>query len=311
MLRRFNRKRYLQEAILAAVLLALGAIVQAAPQEGSSPTSGGRGALPSATIDDSGMHATAGGTTATLPPPPSRGGAALAGRGRGGAASPAPGEAGPPTGRGGPSGPFTAARPALALVEGPSCDFDATVYEIRLPPDQIGKIDKDALTKAAGNAADFEKELAKFGESRPLYRANQAIRLGGESYVQIGNNVAYITNSQITAAGQTINSVGYTSVGAIFDVVSKVGDEGMINIDLSVQVSTLEPDAGVPISANVNAPVFRRAILQGSKQVQPERPFVVVTADSTAPDKNGKAVAYMARITFGKPEGAATAPAAK
>ena len=77
-----------------------------------------------------------------------------------------------------------------------------------------------------------------------------------EAYMQIGQNVPYITNSQVTNTGQTINSVGYTSVGIILDVIPHINPEGLVTLDVSPQVSSLDTSTGVPIASNVIAPVF-------------------------------------------------------
>ncbi len=272
---------------LASVFVALGVVAGAAPQVTAPPMPVGGATVPRGAAAPA---ATEGGEAPAARNPPTRGGF------------------GAPGGRGSPMGlPVApATRPAMVLADGPTCSFDATVYEIHVPADQIGKISAENLKSALGTAAEFEQALGKVGTARPTYRTIQAIRLGSESYVQIGTNVPYVTNSQITNAGQAINSVGYTSVGAIFDVIGKPGDNGMINLELSVQVSALDMSAGVPISANVNAPVFRRSILQQNDQVQPEKAFMTMTADGGTPDKDGNVVVYVARMTLGKPQGGKT-----
>ncbi len=64
--------------------------------------------------------------------------------------------------------------------------FDATIYEVRISPDQISRLDVDALTKVAGTAESFEKALAALGDMRPLYRANESGSFNEEHYVKIG-----------------------------------------------------------------------------------------------------------------------------
>jgi general secretion pathway protein D len=68
--------------------------------------------------------------------------------------------------------------------------------------------------------------------------------------------VPYITNSQISNTGQTINSVAYTNVGVILDVIPHINPDGQVTLDIAPQVSALDPSSGVPISSNVIAPVF-------------------------------------------------------
>jgi hypothetical protein len=186
--------------------------------------------------------------------------------------------------------------PTPSLGEGPTCPFDATIYEVLLPVDQIGRMDLDALTRAATTAATFEKALADLGSSRPLYRADQSVRLSGDS-ITVGTQMPYITNSQITNTGQAINSVSYTQVGAIFKITGKTSTPTAIELDLGIQMSTMSE--GTAISDKVKAPMFRNTTLSYKGPVAARQPFVVISADAASVESSGKAVAYIARVTLG------------
>jgi hypothetical protein len=224
-------------------------------------------------------------------------------------AGPAPFPASPATrtARGGTSRGMSAPAVPLAPGEGPTCPFDATIYELVLPPAQIGRLDADGLTRAAATPEAFEKALAALGEAKPLYRVNQAVRLANDA-ITIGAQVPYITNSQVTSRGESINTVAYTSVGAVFNLAGKTDDKGAIALDLSVQVSGLSEGA-VTISAAVKAPAFRVTQMSYKGSATPRQPFVVISVDASTTDANGKAVAYLARITLGEPQTATAAAA--
>ena len=201
--------------------------------------------------------------------------------------------AGPrPGGRAGFGGP-----PVPVLGKGPTCTLDATVYEVRLPADQTGRLDVDALAKASQTAESFEKALAALGATRPMYRANQSVRLSGDA-ISIGSQVPVVTRSQLTDKGQTISSVQYQNTGAIFTVAGKSEAAG-VELDLGIEVSAAGD--GVAVGDKANAPVMRRAILSHKGPVEPRKPFVVLGVDAGSPDKDGKAVAYIARVTLGEP----------
>lgn len=104
--------------------------------------------------------------------------------------------------------------------------------------------------------------LARQAKLDILSRPYILVQDNQEAYMQIGQNVPYITNSQVTNNGQTINSVGYTSVGIILDVIPHINPEGLVTLDVSPQVSSLDTSTGVPIASNVIAPVFTREIAQ-------------------------------------------------
>jgi len=215
------------------------------------------------------------------------------------------------TREGGPAGPTSRPRPGgrmdfgglgappPVMGEGPTCTFDATIYDVRLPVDQIGKLDVDALAKASQTPDAFEKALAQLGSTKPMYRANQSVRLAGDS-INISTQVPIITSSRMSDKGDPINSYSYQSVGAIFTIAGKASP-GSPELDLSIRVASTS-DTGVAVAANVTAPVIRAATLSRKGPFQPRTPFVVVSVDATSVDKEGKAVAYIARITLGEPQ---------
>ena len=182
-------------------------------------------------------------------------------------------------------------------VDGPSAPFSATVYLIRMPADQIGRLDAEALTTAAGTP-DFGKALAGLGTVRPLYLVSQSVRLA-EDTIRIGAQTPYVSNSQVSNTGNVINTTRYTSVGTIFDIQGKTKAAGVVELDLRLQVSSLDEASGVQITNNVKSPVFRLATMAFKGNVQAGKPFVLVSADGATLDADGKAVAYITKVTLG------------
>jgi hypothetical protein len=233
-----------------------------------------------------------------------RSAAAGGGGGDGFAASPATrpmrgGGGAPAGGRLGGRGFGSAVAPALG--EGPTCSFDATIYDVRIPVDQIGRLDVEALVKASETAEGFENALKALGPVKPMYRANQAVRLSGDT-ISIGSEVPIVTSSRQSERGQTMNTIQYQSTGALFSVAGQAAAPGGgLDLDLGIQVSSATESAAV-ISDTVNASIMRRSTLSHKGPVQPRKPFVVVSVDAGAVDKEGKAVAYIGRITIGEPQ---------
>jgi beta-lactamase regulating signal transducer with metallopeptidase domain len=186
------------------------------------------------------------------------------------------------------------------LGEGPTCAFDATIYDIRLPADKISQLDLDALTKAAATTTEFEKALADLGTSRPLYHTDQTVRLAADS-ITIGTETPFVTNSRTDANGHVINSVQYQSLGTIFEMAGKSIDAGKIDFDLKIRMSGVS-DSSAAISRNIKSPLFRNSIMSHKGVVEPKTPFLVLSADAATADENGNAVAYIARITLGAPQ---------
>ena len=197
--------------------------------------------------------------------------------------------------------PGLAGRRYAAPGTGPACSLDATIYDVRLAPEQIGRLDPQTLTKAAGTPATFEAALAELGTSRPLYRASQSVRLGGDM-ITIGTEAPFVSNSRITDAGQTINSVQYSSIGAIFGIAGRPvrARDWKLTCALS---SRHIPTCATTISNTVRMPMFRKATMSHKGIVQAQQPFVLMSIDASSLDANGKAVAYVTRVTLGAARG--------
>jgi hypothetical protein len=191
------------------------------------------------------------------------------------------------------------------MGEGPTSAVDATIYDLRLPADQIGRLDVDALNRVAGSAADFEKALAALGAAQPLYRARQSVRLSGDS-ISIGQTMPYVRATNTNSAGQPINSVGYTQTGVIFNLGGTVGASGDIQLAMNINISSMV-DSTAPLAGNVNAQAFRSATLSYNGTVSPGRPFVIVSVDAGAGETDGKATARIARVTMVAPQSSAAA----
>ena len=207
--------------------------------------------------------------------------------------------------RGFGGGGFGSSSPSRAPVlgEGPTCTFDATVYDLRLPADQIGRLDFAALANASETAESFEKALAALGTARPIYRTDQSVRLSGDR-INIAAQMPYVTNSNTTPRGQTMNTISYMNTGAIFSLAGKAAASN-IDMDLNIQVSSFL-ESGVTVGDN-KAPIIYSSTLSHKGPIQARKPFIVVTVDAGSLDKDGKAVAYIARVIVGQPQ----SPAAK
>ena len=215
-------------------------------------------------------------------------------RGSGSAASPTT-RPGGRLGRGGFGGAL--GMPAPTLGEGPTSTFDATIYDVRVPVDQIGRLDIDALARAAENVDAFEKALAGYGPVKPMYRAHQSVRLTGDT-IMISSQVPIVTSNSVTATGHTVSNYSYQNLGAHFSLAGRAGGPAS-ELDLNIQLSSAS-DAGTTVAENVKVPVIRTATLLHKGPFQPQKPFVVVSVDADSPDKDGKAVAYIARIIMGE-----------
>lgn len=111
---------------------------------------------------------------------------------------------------------------------------------------------------------DFQatlRALATTGKLEVLSRPSVLARNNETATITIGQEVPFITNSRITDAGQTINTVQYQDIGIILDVTPHISAEKLVEMDVSPEISTLTADT-VPISDTVNAPVIAKRSAQ-------------------------------------------------
>ena len=75
--------------------------------------------------------------------------------------------------------------------------------------------------------------------------------------ITVGQEVPFVTNTQVTAFGQTLNTIQYQDIGIILDVTPHINPEGLVILDVSPEISQLTGQT-VPISEQVSAPVIAK-----------------------------------------------------
>lgn len=130
-----------------------------------------------------------------------------------------------------------------------------------------------ALTPTPGNQAgiyqllgsDFQatlRAIAQAGKAQLLSRPSILARDRQPATIQVGQNVPLITSvSYQGLTGTPVNGVSYTSIGIILRVTPYITSDGMVQMIIAPETSSLNQNVTVPISLGVNAPAIdiRRA----------------------------------------------------
>jgi type II secretory pathway component GspD/PulD (secretin) len=107
---------------------------------------------------------------------------------------------------------------------------------------------------------DFQatlRAIAASGKAEVLSRPSILARNNQPASVIVGQEVPLITSvSYNSISGAPINSVTYTSVGIILTVTPYITSEGLVEMIVAPQDSSIDPTLTVPIAAGVNAPVI-------------------------------------------------------
>ncbi len=132
--------------------------------------------------------------------------------------------------------------------------------------------DRDTLSTAFGVAAEtrgsfyhlLEKNLdltlralSEQGKLEVLSRPSILTRNNMTATITVGVVLPVIRNSRITQDGQTLNTIEEKDVGIILQVTPFISSDGLVEMDLSPEISTLTGDT-VPITDTVNYPVIAK-----------------------------------------------------
>ncbi|MGA2138512.1 MAG: hypothetical protein ABSH14_06590 [Verrucomicrobiia bacterium] len=108
--------------------------------------------------------------------------------------------------------------------------------------------------------SDFQatlRAIAQAGKAEVLSRPSILARNDQPAMVQVGQNVPLVTSVSFnTLSGTPINSITYTPVGIILTVTPYITQDGLVQMIVSPQDSSIDPTLTVPISAGVSAPVI-------------------------------------------------------
>ena len=190
--------------------------------------------------------------------------------------------------------PASAPAPAPAAVR-----FQATVYEVRVPPARLSELDAKALTAKGPTAAGFEKALAAIGPTKPLYQVDQPVNPAKDT-VTITTRVPMITNTRVGEGGGRTNTVQYQNVGVIFkfgggpDTVLR---GKVLDVKLAIEVATATGSIA-EMGTGVKAVNIRNYSLTYTGPVELGRPFVCLSVDATSKDEDGNAVACVCRAVI-------------
>ena len=100
------------------------------------------------------------------------------------------------------------------------------------------------------------RAIAQAGNAKVLSRPSILARNNQPATITVGQQVPLITSVRYDNFGNAINSVTYQDVGVILKVTPFITADGLVEMIVSPQISSLDPTLSVPISANVNAPVI-------------------------------------------------------
>jgi general secretion pathway protein D len=131
----------------------------------------------------------------------------------------------------------------------------------------ISSFQSTASPVAGGNAGLYQvlgqnyqatlRAIATAGSAKVLSRPSILARNNQPATITVGQSVPLITSVSYNGLnGTPINAVSYQSVGVILTVTPFITADGMVEMIVAPQVSSIDTTTSIPISQGVNAPVI-------------------------------------------------------
>ena len=181
--------------------------------------------------------------------------------------------------------------------------FAVAVYQLKLTVDVAEKMDIAAISARVSDNTEFRKKLAKLGKVGFAYSVDQQVNLSEPAQMEFHQKVPMVSASQMTQSGNTINTVRYQQVGAMFEVQGtreKVDDENAVNLKITAEVSTVA-DSTVETVPGVRSPVIVSNQLRYSVLAEFGKPFAAMVVSSIAPaGEPGEVIAHVFRFRIAK-----------
>lgn len=131
----------------------------------------------------------------------------------------------------------------------------------------LSSFQSTASSVASGNAGLYQvlganyqatlRAIAQAGSARVLSRPSILARNNQPATITVGQSVPLITSVSYNGLnGTPINAVSYRDVGVILTVTPFITTDGLVEMIVAPQVSSIDTTTSIPISQGVNAPVI-------------------------------------------------------
>jgi general secretion pathway protein D len=108
--------------------------------------------------------------------------------------------------------------------------------------------------------ADYQvtlRAIAQSGRAKVLSRPSILARNNQPATITVGQSVPLVTSVSYNGLnGTPINAYQYRDVGVILRVTPFITADGLVEMMVSPQISSIDPNLSIPVSAGVNAPVI-------------------------------------------------------
>jgi len=148
------------------------------------------------------------------------------------------------------------------------------------------------LSVAAGDLSFFLRALQSQGRLEVLSRPQILASDNQQAIINVGQRVPFITNSQITSLGATINTIQYQDVGIILTVTPRINPDGFVKLDVKPEISSIA-SSSVTISETTKAIVINQRSAQTTVSVQDGHTIIIGGLITTKDDHREDRVPWL------------------
>ena len=116
--------------------------------------------------------------------------------------------------------------------------------------------------------------LASHGVVNVLSRPTIMTRNNQQAAIVVGQEVPFVTNSQISALGQTTNTIQYQDVGIILRVTPFISSDRTVEMIVAPEISSVDSQS-VQLSPNVSSPIIDKRAAE-TVVVTPDQKTIVI-----------------------------------
>jgi len=149
-----------------------------------------------------------------------------------------------------------------SITRGPGLPFMSTSNIFGLPGPSSGFSGANGLFQILGqDYAVTLHAIAQAGKAKVLSRPSILARNNQPATITVGQSVPLITGVTYDSFGNSHNAITYTSVGVILKVTPFITEDGLVEMMVSPQISSIDPTTSIPISANLNGTTINAPVI--------------------------------------------------
>jgi type II secretion system protein D len=148
-----------------------------------------------------------------------------------------------------------------------------------------------------GDVSFLMRALESDGRLEVLSRPQILTADNQKATIDIGDRVPLVTDSRVTAQGDTINSFKYENVGVSLTVTPRISPDGFVKMEIEPIISQIT-STSVAVSPGINSPVISQRKATTTVSVQNGQSVIIGGLIATSDDSRRAKVPFLGNIPY-------------